>query len=74
MGYCKYGWAANQIADEDMAQLYYLKKATKKTITTMVGEAVKLYLSQKDRFLEDKQTNTFLKGANNVQKSAKIAE
>lgn len=46
MGYVKYGWAANQIADEDMASLYHLKKATRKPITTMINEAVKLYLSQ----------------------------
>ena len=46
MAYVKFGWAANQIADEDMAQLYYMKKATRKPITTMVSEAVKLYLSQ----------------------------
>lgn len=46
MGYVKYGWAANQIADEDMAKLYYMKKTTRKPITTMVSEAVKLYLSQ----------------------------
>ncbi|HHT9137249.1 MAG TPA: hypothetical protein ACFYEK_08420 [Candidatus Wunengus sp. YC60] len=69
MGYCKFGWAANQISEEDMAHLYHLKKATKKHITTMVSEAVKLYLSQKDRSLAEIQTNTFLKGKGNVQKS-----
>lgn len=46
MGYSKFGWAANQISEEDMAQLYHLKKTTKKYITTMVSEAVRLYLSQ----------------------------
>lgn len=46
MAYSKFGWAANQISEEDMAQLYHLKKATKKHITTMVSEAVRLYLSQ----------------------------
>ncbi len=46
MGYVKYGWAANQISEEDMAKLYYMKKATRKPITTMISEAVKLYLSQ----------------------------
>jgi len=46
MGYSRYGWAANQITEEDMSQLYHLKKATKKPITTMVSEAVRLYLSQ----------------------------
>ncbi|CAG0939751.1 hypothetical protein BROC_00780 [Candidatus Brocadiaceae bacterium] len=46
MGYVKYGWAANRISEEDMALLYHKKKTTRKTITAMVGEAVKLYLSQ----------------------------
>lgn len=46
MGYSRYAWAANQISEEDMAKLYYMKKATRKPITTMVSEAVKLYLSQ----------------------------
>lgn len=62
MGYCKYGWAANQISDEDMARLFYLKKATRKHITAMVGEAVKLYLSQTDKSLTEIQTKTFSKG------------
>lgn len=46
MGYSKYGWATNQISEEDMARLYNLKKITKKPITTMISEAVKLYLSR----------------------------
>ncbi len=46
MGYSRFGWAANQISEEDMSQLYHLKKATKKHITVMVAEAVKLYLSR----------------------------
>lgn len=46
MSYSRYGWAANQISEEDMARLYHLKKATKKHITTMVSEAVRLYLSK----------------------------
>lgn len=46
MGCVKYGWAANGITEEDMARLYHIKKATKKHITAMVGEAVRLYLSQ----------------------------
>lgn len=45
MGY-KFGWAANGISEEDMSQLYHLKKTTRKYITVMVAEAVKLYLSQ----------------------------
>lgn len=55
MGYCRYGWAANRISDEDMAQLYHLKKKTKKYITTMVGEAVRLYLS---RYVPSQETST----------------
>ncbi len=46
MAYSKYGWAANQITEEDMARLYHLKKTTRKHITVMIGEAVSLYLSQ----------------------------
>ena len=46
MGYCRYGWAANKIDEEDMTRLYHLKKTTRKHITVMVGEAVRLYLSQ----------------------------
>lgn len=46
MGYSKFGWAANQISEEDMSQLYHLKKTTRKHITVMVAEAVKLYLSR----------------------------
>ncbi len=61
MAYVKYGWAANQIADEDMASLYHLKKATKKHITTMVGEAVKLYLSHQNK-TEDVSKTEFYKG------------
>lgn len=59
MGYCRYGWAANQIADEDMASLYHLKKATRKPITTMVSEAVKLYLSHQNK-TEDADKNKVL--------------
>ncbi len=55
MGYVKYGWAANQIAKEDMAKLYHMKKTTRKHITTMVSEAVKLYLSQQAVLTEDMQ-------------------
>jgi len=49
MAYVKYGWAANQIDDKDMARLYHIKKATRKPITTMVSEAVKLYLSNQNK-------------------------
>lgn len=61
MGYSRYAWVGNKITEDDMSQLYHLKKQTKKHITTMIGEAVKLYLSQKDRSLAEIQTNTFLK-------------
>ena len=50
MGYSRFGWAANQISEEDMAQLYHLKKTTRKHITVMVAEAVKLYLSRHVHF------------------------
>lgn len=46
MGYNRYAWVGNKITEDDMSQLYHLKKATKKHITTMVSEAVRLYLSQ----------------------------
>lgn len=55
MGYCRYGWAANQISDEDMEKLYRLKKTTRKHITVMVSEAVKLYLSQ---YIPSQETST----------------
>ncbi|CAG1021095.1 hypothetical protein DOJK_00775 [Patescibacteria group bacterium] len=46
MGYSRYAWVGNKITEGDMSRLYHLKKATKKHITTMVSEAVRLYLSQ----------------------------
>lgn len=55
MGYSKYGWSANQITDEDMEKLYRLKKTTRKHITVMIAEAVKLYLS---RYIPSQETPT----------------
>ena len=40
MSYPKYGWVGNRIAEADMAALYKRKKATRKSITAMVAEAV----------------------------------
>ena len=42
-GYRKYTWVGNKITEEDMVKLYQLKSKTKKHITDMVAEAVKLY-------------------------------
>jgi len=44
MSYPKYGWVGNKISEEDMAVLYKRKKATKKSITAMVAEAVSQYV------------------------------
>ena len=55
MAYSKFGWAANGITEEDMAQLYHLKQKTRKHITVMVGEAVRLYLS---RYIPSQETST----------------
>lgn len=46
MSYPKYGWVGNKISEEDMAALYNRKKATRKTITTMVAEAVSQYVKE----------------------------
>lgn len=45
MGYSKYAWIGNRISEEDMARLYKIKMETKKPITKMVAEAVKLYIN-----------------------------
>lgn len=47
MAFVKYAWVGNKIPKENMASLYKLKTATRKPITEMVAEAVKLYLSTK---------------------------
>ncbi len=46
MSYTRYSWVGNRIAEEDMAALYKRKKATKKSITSMVAEAVSQYLRE----------------------------
>jgi len=43
----KYAWVGNRIAEEDMAALYKRKKATRKSITAMVAEAVSQYLQSR---------------------------
>ena len=45
MGYSKYAWIGNRISEEDMACLYEMKVKTRKRITEMVAEAVKLYIN-----------------------------
>lgn len=42
----KYGWVGNRIAEADMASLYKRKKATRKSITSMVAEAVSQYVKE----------------------------
>lgn len=59
MGYSKYGWAASQISEKDMSRLYHLKKTTRKHITVMVAEAVKLYLSRHVHF-QDTSPNVII--------------
>jgi len=46
MSYPKYAWIGNRISEEDMKKLYEMKKTTRKPITKMVAEAVKLYLER----------------------------
>jgi hypothetical protein len=46
MSYPRYTWVGNKISEEDMAALYQRKKATKKSITAMVAEAVSKYVKE----------------------------
>jgi len=46
MSYTRYSWVGNRISEEDMAALYKRKKATKKSITAMVAEAVSQYVRE----------------------------
>jgi hypothetical protein len=46
MSYTRYSWVGNRISEEDMAALYKRKKATKKSITAMVAEAVSQYVKE----------------------------
>jgi hypothetical protein len=46
MTYSRYNWVGNKISAEDMAALYKRKKATKKSITAMVAEAVSKYVKE----------------------------
>lgn len=47
--YRKYTWAGNKIDDEDMRGLHELKKKTKTPITEMVAEAVRDYVTRKNK-------------------------
>ena len=44
MGYSKYMWVGNRIAEADMSKMYCLKQRNKKPITQMVAEAVSQYV------------------------------
>ncbi len=46
MSYTRYSWVGNKISEEDMAALYKRKKATRKSITAMVAEAVSQYVKE----------------------------
>jgi len=46
MSYTRYSWVGNKISEEDMVALYKRKKATKKSITAMVAEAVSQYVRE----------------------------
>jgi hypothetical protein len=46
MTYPKYGWVGNKISEEDMAALYQRRKTTRKSITSMVAEAVSKYVKE----------------------------
>ncbi len=46
MSYPRYSWVGNKISEEDMAALYKIKKATRKSITAMVAEAVSKYIKE----------------------------
>jgi len=44
MSYPRYTWVGNKISEEDMAALYKRKKATRKSITSIMAEAVSQYV------------------------------
>lgn len=46
--YRKYTWVGNRISEEDMEKLYRLKQIKRKTITTMVAEAVSNYIAKEE--------------------------
>ena len=46
MSYPKYAWVGNRISEEDMKKLYEIKQTTRKPITRIVAEAVKIYLER----------------------------
>lgn len=51
--YRKHTWVGNKITAENMAELYTIKKRTRKPITELVAESVTRYISD-------------VKGVNNV--------
>ncbi len=46
MSYPRYTWVGNKISEENMAALYQRKKATRKSITSVVAEAVSKYVKE----------------------------
>lgn len=46
MGYRKFTWVGNRIADKDMAALHDIKQKTRQTITSMVADAVAKYVAE----------------------------
>ncbi len=44
--YPKYAWVGNQISRDDMAALYRMKQKTKRSITSLVAEAVSRYVKE----------------------------
>ncbi len=49
MAYTKYAWVGNQITDEDMCTLYQIKEKDGTPITKQVAEAVREYLTRKNK-------------------------
>lgn len=48
MSFAKYSWAANRIADNDMAALHRMKTDTGRPITRLVAEAVSAYVKKEE--------------------------
>jgi len=55
MTYRKYTWAANQISDEDMSELYRMKNSEHIPITQLVARAVNEFVRQRQLKTERKE-------------------
>jgi len=44
--YRRFTWIGNKLTDDDMKELYTLKLSTGKTITQLVAEAVRQYITR----------------------------